>query len=218
MAPFDAEARLLHMDIVIPLFEGFEPLDAIGPYEILAYVPGATVRFVTDEPGLVHDTLGSLPVEVSTRYAEVEHCDVLLIPGGGSYQAMVNDSAFLAWVQRIHPGTRFTTSVCTGSLVLGAAGLLEGLTAATHWAAVAELESYGAVYTPERVIRHDRIITSAGVSSGIDMAVQLAALLTDELTAQAIQLYTEYDPQPPFDSGSVAKAPAAVIARARTLR
>ncbi|MFE9661022.1 MULTISPECIES: DJ-1/PfpI family protein [unclassified Streptomyces] len=205
------------MDIVIPLFDNFEPLDAIGPYEILGYVPGATVRFVTNEPGLVQDVLGSLPVHVPTGYAEVERCDVLLVPGGGSFLTMVDDTAFLDWVRRVHAGTRFTTSVCTGSLVLGAAGLLEGLTATTHWDAVADLEAYGARYTAERVVRQDRVITSAGVSSGIDMAVQLAALLTDELTAQAIQLYTEYDPQPPFDTGSVAKAPAAVLERARTL-
>ncbi|MCI3928254.1 DJ-1/PfpI family protein [Streptomyces sp. AN091965] len=206
------------MDIVIPLFDDFEPLDAIGPYEILAYVPDATVRFVTAEPGPVQDTLGSLPVHVATRYSEVEHCAVLLIPGGGSAGTMAESPEFLDWVRRIHTGTRFTTSVCTGSLVLGAAGLLDGLTATTHWDAAAQLESYGATYTPERVVRHDRVITSAGVSSGIDMAVRLAALLTDEVTAQAIQLYTEYDPQPPFDTGSVAKAPAEVLARARTLR
>ncbi|MER5633335.1 DJ-1/PfpI family protein [Streptomyces nitrosporeus] len=205
------------MDIVIPLFDDFEPLDAIGPYEILAYVPGATVRFVTDEPGPVRDTLGSLPVHVPVRYSEVEHCDVLLVPGGGSFRTMADDPAFLDWVRRIHTGTRFTTSVCTGSLVLGAAGLLDGLTATTHWEAAAQLEAYGASYTPERVVRHDRVITSAGVSSGIDMAIRLAALLTDEVTAQAIQLYTEYDPQPPFDTGSVTKAPAEVLERARTL-
>ncbi|GHE35499.1 glutamine amidotransferase [Streptomyces longispororuber] len=208
---------LRRMDIVIPLFDRFEPLDAIGPYEILAYVPGASVRFVTAEPGLIEDVLGSMPVHVPTRYSEVERCDVLLIPGGGSFKTMSADPGFLDWVRRIHAGTRFTTSVCTGSLVLGAAGLLEGLTATTHWNAAASLESYGAVYTAERVVRQGRVITSAGVSSGIDMAIQLAALLTDEVTAQAIQLYTEYDPQPPFDTGSVAKAPAEVVARARTL-
>ncbi|MGW4893069.1 DJ-1/PfpI family protein [Kitasatospora sp. NPDC004240] len=205
------------MDIVIPLFEGFEPLDAIGPYEILAYVPGATVRFVTAEPGLVPDAFGRLPVHVETAYSEVEHCDVLLVPGGGGIRPMLADPGFLAWVRRIHAGTRFTTSVCTGSVVLGAAGLLRGLTATTHWAATAELESYGARYTSDRVVRHDRIITAAGVSSGIDMAVRLAALLTDDITAQAIQLCTEYDPQPPFDAGSVAKAAPAVLERARAL-
>ncbi|MYV96922.1 DJ-1/PfpI family protein [Streptomyces sp. SID3343] len=205
------------MDIVIPLFQRFEPLDAIGPYEILAYVPGAKVRFVAPEPGVITDVLGALPVEVRTRYSEVESCDVLLVPGGGGTRELIADPEFLAWVRRIHAGTRFTTSVCTGSQVLGAAGLLDGLTATTHWEAVADLEGHGAVYTPERVVRQGKIITSAGVSSGIDMALQLAALLTDETTAQAIQLYTEYDPQPPFDSGSVAKAPAAALKRARTL-
>ncbi|RBQ17899.1 DJ-1/PfpI family protein [Spongiactinospora rosea] len=205
------------MDIVIPLFDQFEPLDAIGPYEIFGYISGATVRFVTDRPGPVQDVLGSLPVHVATRYSEVERCDVLLVPGGGSHLTMMDDPEFLDWVRRIHAGTRFTTSVCTGALVLGAAGLLNGLTATTHWNAIADLESYGATYTAERVVRQDRVITSAGVSSGIDMAIQLTALLTDEVTAQAIQLYTEYDPQPPFDTGSVAKSPAHVVEKARAL-
>lgn len=205
------------MDIVIPLFDRFEPLDAIGPYEMLAHVPDATVRFVAPEPGLVQDVLGGLPVHVPTRYSEVEHCDLLLIPGGGGAWAMADDPEFLDWVRHIHTGTRFTTSVCTGALVLGAAGLLNGLTATSHWGVIDELEAYGAVYTPERVVRQGRIITSAGVSSGIDMAIRLAALLSDDATAQAIQLYTEYDPQPPYDTGSVAKAPAEILERARTL-
>ncbi|WP_407562336.1 DJ-1/PfpI family protein [Streptomyces sp. 184] len=205
------------MDIVIPLFDRFEPLDAIGPYEILAYVPGVEVRFVTDEPGPVQDVFGALPVHVPTRYDEVEQCDVLLVPGGGSHHAMMDDPAFLDWVRRIHAGTRFTTSVCTGGLVLAAAGLLKGLTATTHWNAARALASYGAVYTPERVVRQDRVITAAGVSAGIDMALELTALLTDEATARAVQLYTEYDPQPPFDTGSVAKAPADIVELARSL-
>jgi transcriptional regulator GlxA family with amidase domain len=117
----------------------------------------------------------------------------------------------------MHATTRFTTSVCTGSLLLAAAGLLDGLTAATHWDTASEIEGYGAVYTPERVVRHDRIITSAGVSSGIDMALRLAALLADETTAQAIQLYTEYDPQPPFNSGSMAEVSPEVLERAGAL-
>lgn len=205
------------MDIVIPLFDRFEPLDAIGPYEILAHVPGATVRFVALEPGLVQDVLGSLPVHVPTRYSEVERCDVLLVPGGGGAWTVADDPEFLDWVRHVHEGTRFTTSVCTGALVLAAAGLLDGLTVTSHWGVIDKLASYGAVYTPERIVRHDRVITSAGVSAGIDMAIRLAALLSDDTTAQAIQLYTEYDPQPPFDTGSVAKAPAEVLERARNL-
>ncbi|MFI8079458.1 DJ-1/PfpI family protein [Kitasatospora sp. NPDC086009] len=205
------------MDIVIPLFDRFEPLDAIGPYEILGHVPGAEVRFVAREPGRVTDALGALTVDVPTRYSEIGSCDVLLVPGGAGARALVADEDFLDWVRAVHGESGFTTSVCTGALVLGAAGLLKGLTATTHWAAVAELEAHGATYTAERVVRHDRIITSAGVSAGIDMALRLAALLTDDLTAQAIQLYTEYDPRPPFDTGSVAKAPAAVLERTRTL-
>ena len=121
--------------------------------------------------------LGSLPVDVPTRYSDVEACDVLVIPGGGGVRTLLEDQDFLGWLRRVHATTRFTTSVCTGSLLLAAAGLLDGLTAATHWGAVGEIEGYGATYTPERVVRHGRIITSAGVSSGIDMALHLAALL-----------------------------------------
>jgi transcriptional regulator GlxA family with amidase domain len=135
-------------------------------------------------------------------------------PGRGGVWPLLDDQDFLGWVRRVHATTRFTTSVCTGSLLLAAAGLLDGLTAATHWGTAGEIEGYGAVYTPERVVRHDRIITSAGVSSGIDMALHLAALLADENTAQAIQLYTEYDPQPPFNSGSMAAASPEVLERA----
>ena len=138
-------------------------------------------------------------------------------PGRRRGPAALGDRGFLGWLGRVHATTRFTTSVCTGSLLLAAAGLLDGLTAATHWGAAGEIEGYGATYTPERVVRHGRIITSAGVSSGIDMALRLAALLADETTAQAIQLYTEYDPQPPFDSGSIAKASPEVQQRARAL-
>jgi putative intracellular protease/amidase len=205
------------MDIVILLFDRFEPLDAIGPYEILAHIPGAKVRFVAPESGRVTDALGSLPVEVPTRYSDVKACDVLLVPGGGGVRMLLDDQGFLGWLRRVHATTRFTTSVCTGSMLLAAAGLLDGLTAATHWGAAGEIEGHGVTYTSERVVRHGRIITSAGVSSGIDMALHLAALLADETTAQAIQLYTEYDPQPPFNSGSMAKASTEVQERARAL-
>ncbi|MET7644222.1 DJ-1/PfpI family protein [Streptomyces sp. NPDC005426] len=205
------------MDIVIPLFKLFEPLDAVGPYELLANVPDAQVRFVAPEPGLVADVLGAMRVDVPTRYTEVETCDVLLVPGGAGARLMLHNTEFIDWVRRIHETTRFTTSVCTGALILGAAGLLKGKTATTHWLAMDDLETFGATYTAERVVRHDKIITSAGISAGIDLALGLCASLSDELTARAIQLLTEYDPQPPYDSGSLATATPEVVARAREL-
>ncbi len=205
------------MDIVIALFDQFEPLDAIGPYEILANMPGATVRFVAPEPGQITDVLGAMTMTVETRYDEVESCDVLLVPGGAGVGPLREDEAFLEWVRKIHATSLFTTSVCTGSLILGAAGLLTGRDATTWWGAADQLEETGARYSAERVIRQGKIVTSAGVSSGIDMALHLVAWLSDEVTAQAIQLYTEYDPQPPFDVGSLAKASPEVIEMARTL-
>ncbi|MFC9810730.1 DJ-1/PfpI family protein [Streptomyces virginiae] len=205
------------MDIVIPLFRLFEPLDAIGPYELLANVPDVRVRFVAPEPGLIADVLGAMRVDVPTRYTEVESCDVLLVPGGAGVHLMLNDTEFIDWVRRMHETTRFTTSVCTGALILGAAGLLKGRTATTHWLAMDTLETFGATYTAERVVRQDKIITSAGISAGIDLALGLCTLLSDELTARAIQLLTEYDPQPPYNSGSLATATPEVVARAREL-
>ncbi|MED7951641.1 MULTISPECIES: DJ-1/PfpI family protein [unclassified Streptomyces] len=206
------------MDIVIPLFDDFEPLDAVGPYQVLGYLPGAVVRFVsTSGTGRVVDTLGGLRLDVPARYEEVESCDVLLVPGGNGARPLLDDAGFTDWIRRVHATTRFTTSVCTGALLLGAAGLLKGLVATTHWAAAGELAAYGATYTPERVVRRERIVTAAGVSSGIDMALRLVALLADETTARAIQLHAEYDPQPPFDSGSPAKASPAVLERIREI-
>ncbi|MFF7457707.1 DJ-1/PfpI family protein [Kitasatospora sp. NPDC008115] len=207
------------MDIVIPLFDDFEPLDAIGPYQVLGHLPGAAVRFVAvGERGRVTDSIGGMRLDVPARYAEVEACDVLLVPGGHGTRPLAGDAAFLDWLRRTHATTRFTASVCTGALLLGAAGLLDGLAATTHWAAARELAAHGAEYTPERVVHRGRIVTAAGVSAGIDMALRLAALLTDETTARAIQLHAEYDPRPPFDSGSWEKASPAVRERIKTLR
>ncbi|MFJ8432859.1 DJ-1/PfpI family protein [Kitasatospora sp. NPDC094019] len=206
------------MDIVIPLFDDFEPLDAIGPYQILGYLPGATVRFVSaGGHGVVADSIGGLRPEVPTRYSDVESCDVLVVPGGHGTRPLMTDEAFLDWLRRTHATTRYTASVCTGALLLGAAGLLDGLAATTHWAAAGELAAHGATYTPERVVRQGRILMAAGISAGIDMALHLAALLTDETTARAIQLHAEYDPVPPFDSGSWAKAAPDVRERIKRL-
>lgn len=204
------------MQIAIPLFERVTALDAIGPYEVLQRLPDSEVVFVGAERGTVRTDNGFLGLVVDATWAEVGAPDVVVVPGGIGTRALQRDEAALGWLREVHASTRFTTSVCTGSLLLAAAGLLDGLTATTHWSAYELLRQHGAVPVAERVVEHldQRIITAAGVSSGIDMALRLAELLVDADAARAMQLMIEYDPQPPFDSGSVAKASAAVMARA----
>ncbi|WP_424528362.1 DJ-1/PfpI family protein [Sphaerisporangium viridialbum] len=197
------------MRIVIPLFAGFTALDAVGPYEVLRMVPGAEVVFAASGTGPVRDGAGTLAITADAALDDIDSCDVLLVPGGPGARKLLHDESMAGWIGRIDAATTWTTSVCTGSLLLGAAGLLRGLRATTHWSAVDLLESFGAAYTAERVVFQGKIVTAAGVSSGIDMALALAARLTDRTTAEAIQLAIEYDPQPPFDAGSPAKAPQA---------
>jgi putative intracellular protease/amidase len=201
------------MLIAFGIFDGLTALDAVGPYEVLRMLPGAEVAWVSERPGPVHAP-GRLSLLATHAYDEVEGCDVLVVPGGAGARQRVADAALLDWIRRMDATSAWTTSVCTGSLLLGAAGLLAGLDATTHWSATRTLETFGARYVPERVVRQGKIITAAGVSAGIDMALRLAALLTDDVTAQACQLRIEYDPQPPFDCGSVAKASAQVLAAA----
>lgn len=201
--------------IAIPLFDKCTALDAVGPYEVLQRIPELDVVFVGQRVGEVRTENRMLGLQVDATFESVTEPDVLLFPGGVGTRSLQEDTQILDWVRHAHRTTRFTTSVCTGSLVLGAAGLLEGLTATTHWSCYSELASHGAVPTSERVVEHleQRIITSAGVSSGIDMALRLVELLVDSTAAQASQLMIEYDPQPPFDAGSVAKAPDYVMTR-----
>jgi putative intracellular protease/amidase len=200
------------MDIVIPIFPNFTALDAIGPYEVLRGLPDAKITFAAAETGLVSADNPALAFNVTTALREIDSADVLVVPGGGGTRVAMRDEAMLEWVRRIHATTRYTTSVCTGSLVLAAAGLLDGLEATTHWARVALLESLGAKYTEQRVVQQGKIVTAAGVSSGIDMALTLAARIAGDDRAKALQLSIEYDPQPPFDAGSPAKAGAEIIA------
>ena len=200
------------MDIVIPIFPDVTVLDAIGPYEVLAAMPGAKVVFAAAERGLVRSGDRVVGVQADAALSEIDAADVLVVPGGQGTRPLMKDDAMLDWVRRIHGTTRFTTSVCTGSLVLGAAGLLDGLDATTHWAQTRLLESTGAGYTAERVVQRGKIITAAGVSAGIDMALTLVAQLAGDDMAKAIQLGIEYDPQPPFDAGSPAKAGPEIIA------
>jgi putative intracellular protease/amidase len=204
------------MQVAIALFPRNTALDAVGPYEVLQRIPSIDVVWVGHQRGEVRSDNGMLGLICDATFEEITEPDVLVFPGGIGTRTLIHDDEVLDWVRRVHQQTRFTTSVCTGSLVLAAAGLLDGLTAATHWRATELLESLGAIYTPQRVVEHlpQRIITAAGVSSGIDMALRLVELLVDREAAQAAQLMIEYDPQPPFDSGAPAKASEAVRARA----
>jgi putative intracellular protease/amidase len=203
------------MQIAVMLFEQVTALDAVGPYEVLQRLPGAEVTFVGHERGSIRSDNGFLGLSVDASFAEIDRADVLVVPGGVGSRPVAKDEAALDWVRHIHAGSRFTTSVCTGSLVLAGAGLLDGLTATTHWGSRDELQALGAVPTGDRVVEHldRRIITAAGVSSGIDMALRLSELLVDADAARAMQLMIEYDPMPPFDAGSVEKAGDDVMTR-----
>ena len=202
--------------VAIPVFPRFTALDAVGPYEVLQRIPSMDVVFVGHQRGEVRTENGMLGVSCDATFDEVTAPDVVVVPGGIGTRVLVGDETIGGWLREVHAGTVFTTSVCTGALLLAGAGLLDGLTATTHWRAVDELNKLGAVYVPDRVVEHlpQRIITAAGVSSGIDMALRLVELLEDRVSAQAAQLLIEYDPQPPFDSGALAKADEATKARA----
>lgn len=196
------------MQIAALLFPRLTALDVVGPYEVLQRLPGATVTFVGHRRGPVRTDNGFLGLEVDAELEEIAGPDVVIVPGGVGTRALMTDERVHAWLRTAHATSRFTTSVCTGSLVLGAAGLLTGLTATTHWGARSTLARTGAIPVDQRVVEHreQRIITAAGVSSGIDMALRLSSLLVDDVAACAMQLMIEYDPQPPFDCGSVEKS------------
>ena len=198
------------MLVAIPLFPRFTALDAIGPYEVLQRIPTIDVAFVGRERGEVRSDNGMLGITIDRSFAELTRPDVVVVPGGIGTRALLDDAETLDWVRAAHQNSLFTTSVCTGGLLLAAAGLLNGLTATTHWRAQELFNSLGATYLPVRIVEHknERIITAAGVSSGIDMALRLVELLVDADAAKASQLMIEYDPQPPFDSGSLATASA----------
>jgi transcriptional regulator GlxA family with amidase domain len=194
------------VDIVFLLFPRITALDAVGPYEVLSRLPGARARFVAAEPGEVRTDAG-LSLIAAERRDDVESADVLVVPGGPGTRALVGDAGTDAWLRAIDATTTWTTSVCTGSLLLASAGLLDGVEATTHWAATDKLRELGAVPVDRRVVFAGKRVTAAGVSSGIDMALALAARIAGDDVARAIQLGIEYDPQPPFDSGSLARAP-----------
>jgi putative intracellular protease/amidase len=199
------------MRIVIPIYDRFTALDAVGPYEVLSRLPGAEVVFAATTAGPKRTDVGSLAITADATLDEIDSADIITIPGGPGTRQLMTDPELIGFVQRIHPTTTWTTSVCTGSLLLGAAGILDGLKATTHWSADELLNSTGATYVEERVVIEGKVITAAGVSAGIDMALTLAAKVAGDVVAQAIQLGIEYDPQPPFDSGAVSKAAPEIV-------
>jgi transcriptional regulator GlxA family with amidase domain len=204
------------VDIAIPLFERFTALDAVGPYEVLSRLPGSSVTFLAAEPGPKRTENGMLTLVADRSLEELPSPEVVVVPGGIGTRALLGDEELLGWIRRAHHTSRFTTSVCTGSLLLGAAGVLEGLEATTHWPVLDMLSRFGARPTSRRVVEQGKVITAAGVSSGIDMALLLAARLAGDKVAQAIQLSIEYDPEPPFDTGSTEKAPDELVQLVRS--
>ena len=190
------------MIIAALLYDGFTMLDLVGPVEVLSMLPDAEVKVVARKAGVVWPDNNAMPFVAPFGIAEFDCADILLVPGGPGCIAATQDEELLAWVRQIHDGATWTCSVCTGSLILGAAGLLKGAPATTHWTTLPVLEAYGATPVTERWVAHGTIITAAGVSAGIDMALALARILAGETVARAAQLAIEYDPAPPLGSGN----------------
>ncbi len=207
------------MQIAILLFDRLTALDAIGPYEVLSRLPEARTTFVAEQPGPKRTDTQQLALHADAALEDLAQPDLIVVPGGPGQSALMDDGPLHAWLRAAAARDAWVASVCTGSLVLAAAGLLTGRRATTHWTALAELERLGAIAVQERYVFDGNLVTAAGVSAGIDMALALAARIAGEHVAQAIQLGIEYDPDPPFDSGSPATAPAAIVealrARAR---
>jgi transcriptional regulator GlxA family with amidase domain len=201
----------LVMQIVFLFYDGMTALDVVGPHEILCRLPGAKVQRVARQSGMVTTDSAGLALTAEYVLPDVSHADVLVVPGAGNATTLQEYPEVLAWVRSIHMTTKWTVSVCTGSLILGAAGLLSGLQATTHWAAFDRLHIWGAEPIHARIVEAGKVITAAGVSAGIDMALTLAAKIAGPYVAQALQLGIEYDPEPPFDFGSPEKAPPAIL-------
>jgi transcriptional regulator GlxA family with amidase domain len=198
------------VQIAIPLFDGLTALDAVGPYEVLSRPPGWEVVFVAAEPGPKTTDSEVLSLTATHSLDEVPRPEIVVVPGGVGTRRP-GQERLVEWIRSVHEHTRWTTSVCTGALLLGQAGVLDGLRATTHWVWHDQLRSYGAEPTLERVVEQGKVITAAGVSSGIDMALRLLQLEAGDELAQAIQLSIEYDPQPPVDAGSPVKAPQPIV-------
>lgn len=186
------------MEIAIPLHEDFTALDAVGPNEMLGRIPGNTVRWLAHEPGPVRSDSAGLQIVADAAFEDVPHPDIVLVPGGTGTHRFLDDDRILAWLREAHEHSTWTTSVCTGSLLLAAAGILDGVDATTHWTRTEKLERLGARYVKERVVHRGKIVTGAGVSAGIDMALWVVGQVYGEDHARAVQRFMEYDPAPPY--------------------
>jgi putative intracellular protease/amidase len=199
------------MQVAYLLYDSFTALDIVGPYEVLNSLPQVQSVFVGERAGAHRDERGTVALIADRTLDQVPAPEIVVVPGGFGSRQLLEHEPLLDWLRRVHATSTWTTSVCTGSLLLAAAGLLDGAPATTHWLARERLASLGATPVPDRVVRHGKIITAAGVSSGIDMALTLVELIFGREAAEAVQLGIEYDPQPPLDAGAPEKAPAAVL-------
>ena len=206
------------LEIAILLYEGMTALDAIGPYEVLSRLPDTTIKLVAMETGLITTDTRYLALNATSSLADVTSPDVILIPGGSAgTMKIAQEPSILEWLRTAHASSQWTTAVCTGVFLFGEAGLLAGIEATTHWASTADLAKYNAIYKPARFIQSGKIITAAGVSAGIDLALYLASKIRGDIIAQVIQLAIEYDPAPPFNSGSLQHADQEIVQQARDL-
>jgi transcriptional regulator GlxA family with amidase domain len=196
------------MKVAYLLYPGFTALDVVGTFQVLAAAPGMQLVFVALEVGTVVDDTGLCPLQAVAGIGEVPVADVVVVPGSDCSGEPVTE--LVDWLRRVHPTTSWTVSVGTGSSYLAAAGVLAGGEAATHWTASGKLARYGVSYSDRRVVHAGKILTSAGASAGIDLALTLLGLSHGPAVAQSVQLALEYDPQPPYDAGSPAKAPAGI--------
>jgi len=206
------------MNIIIYLYNGLTVLDAVGPYEVLSRLPDANVKFVAREKGLIVSDTHFLKLVAEYDISEIQSADILVIPGSViGFIRESKDTALLNWIQKIHQTTTWTTSVCSGSVILAAAGILNGKNATSHWGAIHLLSDYGAIPSNERYIQEGKIITAQGVSAGIDMALFLVSQIVGVEKAKAYQLLIEYDPNPPFDAGTINKADPETISLAKKI-
>ncbi|HEY7267046.1 MAG TPA: DJ-1/PfpI family protein [Solirubrobacterales bacterium] len=199
------------MQIAYLLYDRFTALDIIGPHDVLNSVPGNESIFIAEEPGPVRNESDTLSLVADASIDEVRAPDIVVVPGGFGNRVLLEHEPLHEWIREVHESTTWTTSVCTGSLLLAAAGLLDGVPATTHWLARDLLAELGAKPVPDRVVEDGKIVTAAGVSSGIDMALRLVQKMNGDEVAQAVQLGIEYDPEPPLDAGSPEKAPQPIV-------